>query len=223
MSYSFFPVFEGIDIGVERTQEYDTKIQRESGGRNLTIGRRSQAVYRWRLTYNLIRDYAATDEFLTLTHLHAVLVGRKDPLLFRDPISPTATLWPFRDGIGTGTIRSTGNGTSTVMYCCDTNGDPLPYSHAPFVFVNGVQLVYGAGAGKYISDGTTGCLRVTFGTAPGSGDPIAWSAGTDPADPLGITTAYYRLVRFAGDGLTLTRRFSGLYTAKVELVSQVLP
>jgi hypothetical protein len=213
MSDAVFPTFESIDMAVDRSQEYDTRSQKESGGRDLTISARTQARYSWRLTFGFLRDYASTNEGQVLSAFMHARRGRFDSFLFSDPMAPNATLWSFRDGVGTGTLRTAGNGVFTTAYFCDWNGDPIAGAGPTtlVVRVNGTPLVYGTGAGKFTYTVVGGALMVTFGTAPGNGLAIDWSGN------------YYRRCKFTSDGLTTTRRSSGIHSAKMELTSQVLP
>jgi hypothetical protein len=207
MSDSIFPTLVGADISVERTQEYDTKTQIESGGRVLTISSRTQAVYRWSLTYNVI----TATELTTLSAFQHSMGGRKDTFLFSDPLIPSATLWPFRDGVGTGSIHTAGDGAQTVFYLCDPQGDPIPSigALAVYSYVNGVlqSPLSGDFSAAYVGGG----LQVTFTVAPPNGHSMTWSGG------------YYRRARFADDSMKIKRIVSDRYSAKFDLVSQVLP
>jgi hypothetical protein len=211
MSDAIFPSYDGLDIAVKREQLYDTRTQRESGGRELTISSRSQARYSWTLKINRLTQTEAD----ALSAFHAGRRGRWDTFLFSDPLMPTATLWTFRDGIGTGTLRAVGNGALTDFYMCDPNADPIAERGLDLgvlsnlsVRVNGVTKTF---TSDYTLNTTNGALRIHFVAAPGGGLSIDWSG------------PYLRRCRFDEDGLKITRIVSGIYSATVNLTSQVLP
>lgn len=205
MSNSVFPTITGLTPDVERSQEYDTRSQKESGGRDLAFGTRTQARYGWRQSYG----YLSATDLTTLSAFVHAMRGKWDSFLYSDPVTPTASLWTFRDGIGTGTFRTTGNGAWTVVYMCDWNGDPVAADNGALTIrVNGVTKTLTT---DYALDVTNGALRITFVAAPGNGLSVDWSGG------------YYRRCKFTNDTLSIKKIVSGAYTASCDLISQVLP
>lgn len=201
MSLPVYPTLLGATPEVERRQIYNSRLQQESGGRGLSLGARTQAVYHWTLTYGFI----TASELVMLSKFVHGLGGANGLFQFTDPITPTATNWLFRSGIGTGSTLATGNGSWTVGYCGDWNGDPV----GPLDWLTcRIAGVIESGLTLSFADGA---LKVTFATPPPNGASVNWSG------------AYNRICRLVEDGLTIKQVVPGAYTAEVQIVSQVLP
>lgn len=196
MSTSVYPDLAGAQKEVERVPEYASIIQRESGGRELRVNTQGFAVYRYRYTYDFLRQYAAGDEAQTLFAFFKTHRGSWDSFLFTDPYNSSVTAQSF----------GTGDGTTTVFYLTDEMTERVSA-------VNGTASIYKAGVLQTITTHytiDTATAKVTFVTAPTAGQALTW------------TGAFYRRVRFASDSLSVSRRGHQIWQADVELVS-VLP
>ena len=196
MSNSVYPALDGSTIDVQRQAMYQTTVQTESGGRELRVNNQVAARYRYRITYDFLRQDAATNEAQTLLAFFSTHRGSWDSFFYTDPYSNTVTTQSF----------GTGDATSTVFYLTDELGERIAGT-------TGTPLIYKAGVLQTVTTHYTydaNLAKVTFVAAPAAAAALTWS-GT-----------FYRRCRFAEDGLSLTRRVSRVWKGEVNLVS-VLP
>jgi uncharacterized protein (TIGR02217 family) len=193
LSTSVYPTLAGSQIDVDRTPVYSTTVQTEASGRELRIAQRSAARYRYRISYDFLRQNASPDEAQTLLAFLSVHRGQWDSFLFTDPYNAAASATSF----------GTGDGTTTIFYLRDEIGDRVGACNGtPQIYKDGVLQTVTT---HYTLDSTNG--KVTFVTAPANGLPLTW------------TGAFYRRVRFARDDIPMTRRVSRIWRAEVELIS----
>lgn len=196
MSLSVFPTLEGSQAEIDREPMYATIIQRESGGRELRLNTQSAARYRYRISYDFLRQDAGGDEAQALQAFFAAHRGSWDSFFFLDPYNSAVTLRNF----------GTGDGSKTVYYLADEMGERVAgTTGAVSIYKDGVLQTITT---HYTYDATL--AKVTFVAAPASPLALTW------------TGTYYRRVRFAEDGLQLQRRFSRVWRGDVTLLS-VLP
>jgi hypothetical protein len=98
MSSNIFPTLAGVQMGVERSVFYDTVIQREASGRELRIARQTSPRYRYRLSFDFLRQDSAGDEAATLQGFYLANSGPYDSFLFLDPYDSTVTNQQFGHG-----------------------------------------------------------------------------------------------------------------------------
>jgi hypothetical protein len=98
MSTSVFPDLPGIDIAVEREAIYKTTIHETASGKEDRASWQSTPRYRYKLTYNLVRDnvaapapYAAYSEAGVVFQFLSSSAGAWDSFVFPDPYSGTNT------------------------------------------------------------------------------------------------------------------------------------
>ena len=196
MSNSIFPSLDGSLIDVQREALYQTTVQTEYGGRELRVNTQTAARYRYRISYDFLRQDSGGNEAQTLLSFFATHRGSWDSFFFTDPYSNTVTAQSF----------GTGNGSTTVFYLSDEMAERVAGT-------SGTPLIYKAGVLQTVTTHYTydaNLAKVTFVTAPAAGNALTW------------TGTYYRRVRFAEDKLALTRRVSRVWRGDVELLS-VLP
>lgn len=197
MSNSVYPTLAGAQKEVDRVPVYSSIVQRESSGRELRVNTQTAARYKYRLSYDFLRqDYSGGDELATLSNFFATHRGSWDSFLFTDPKESTYA----------GAFLGTGDGTTTVFYMRDSSFERIGAA-------NGAPAIYKAGALQtltthYTQDLTTG--KITFVTAPTAGQALTWDG------------SFYRRVRFASDEMSVSRRGARIWQAEVELLS-VLP
>jgi hypothetical protein len=208
MSDSVYPTISDLNLKVSRRQVYSTRVQTEGGGRELTIASRTQAVYEWTLDYG----YLTAANVETLSAFQSSMGGRKDTFFYSDPFLPYVAVGRLRSGFGAGSFLTVGNGTWTTAYLCDPNGDPMwhdpGYSTPP---TGPFDFLPSAGGTLTTGTLTTQPLKFVFSSAPGIGVATSWAG------------SLLRVVRFADDDIQITRIVSGIYSATVELTSQVMP
>ena len=196
MSNSVFPSLDGSTIDVQREPLYQTAIQTEYGGRELRVNTQTAARHRYRITFDFLRQDAATNEAQTLLAFHAAHRGAWDSFFYQDPYNSAVTAQSF----------GTGNATTTVFYLTDEMGERIAGT-------SGTPIIYKAGVLQTITTHYTydaNLAKVTFVVAPAAAAALTW------------TGSFYRRVRFAEDGLQLTRRVSRVWRGEANLVS-VLP
>jgi uncharacterized protein (TIGR02217 family) len=195
VSTSLYPTLVGAQKEIDRVPFYSSIVQREAGGRELRVNTQTAARYRYRISYDFLRQDTGS-EAQTLLAFFATHRGSWDSFLLVDPYNDTATTQSF----------GTGDGSRTVWYLTDEMGERIGAN-------NNTPSIYKAGALQtvtthYTLDSATG--KVTFVSAPANGNALTW------------TGTFYRRVRFSSDELNVSRRGARIWRADVELVS-VLP
>lgn len=85
MSSSTFPTLAGAQIEVERTPFYSTNVQTEASGRELRAAWLAAPRYRYRISYDFLRQDAGGDEAATLLNFFITHKGSFESFLFTDP------------------------------------------------------------------------------------------------------------------------------------------
>lgn len=104
MSVNIFPTLAGSQMEVERTPYYGTVIQTEASGRELTLTQQVAPRYRYRISYDFLRQDGTTDEAATLLSFLAAMRGSYEPFLFLDPYDSTVTAQEFGVGDAAATV-----------------------------------------------------------------------------------------------------------------------
>jgi uncharacterized protein (TIGR02217 family) len=150
MSDAIFPALPGLTWDSPKIPEFSTTLVKGRDGSETPIANWVYPLWRWTLTYELLRD-DATDELKTLLGFFLARQGRADPFLYDDP----------NDNAVTGQQIGTGNGVVKQFQCVrDLGGFLEPIFNikaAPTVYVDGVE----ATSGWSVSRGL-----ITFETAP---------------------------------------------------------
>jgi uncharacterized protein (TIGR02217 family) len=189
MSQAIFPTLPGLTWPVTKTPQWNTKIQRSAGGKELRASFFAAPIWRWVLTYELLRQDSTLQEFQTLVGFFNARQGSFDSFLYADPSDHTVTNEQF--GVGTG--------TTTAFQLVRSFGGLAP-AEAVFdiaaaqIFVNGVLQTTGYAVGP------SGV--VTFTTAPATGAILTWTG-----------SVYWR-VRFDTDAAEFNNFASTLWETK---------
>lgn len=85
MSTSVYPALSGALIEVTRTPFYSTTVQTEASGRELRAAWMSAPRYRYQISYDFLRQDAATDEAALLLAFFTAHKGSYESFLFTDP------------------------------------------------------------------------------------------------------------------------------------------
>jgi uncharacterized protein (TIGR02217 family) len=199
MSNEVFPVLAGLAWGVIKQPEYKTKIQKAVSGRELRLSYMTYPMYRFKMTYNVLRDDKSTfdpsaprDELKTLLRFFLARRGNFDSFLYTDPSDNTVVDQPFGTGDGGTTefqlIRSygvVGNGFAEPVENIDMT---KPFA----VYVNGLE-----DETVTVENGL-----VTFLTPPDLNDQLTWSG------------SYYYRVRFDMDAAEFNQFMYDLWELK---------
>ncbi len=83
MGDSLFPAFTGLNVAVERTPTYNTKVYKSPGGARQTVSWRQTPEYSYALKANYLLD--ALGEVAKLLAFHAGLLGSAGTCWYLDP------------------------------------------------------------------------------------------------------------------------------------------
>lgn len=175
MSNAVFPTLPGLEWAVVKTPAWNTKIQKAVSGKELRAAFFSYALYRFKMSFSVLRASSAYAELQTLMGFVNGRKGSFDNFLYTDPTDNTVTGQSI--GIGNGSnrffqlVRAYGGNAEPVM---NINGTPT-------IKINGVTQTPTT---HYTIDGYG---YVTFVTAPANGAAVTWDG------------AYYYRCRFAAD------------------------
>lgn len=173
MSDAIYPTLPGLTWSFIRTPIWKTTIQTTQSGRELRAANMSYPVYKYTLTYDVLRSGAGFTELQTLIAFFNARSGSYDSFLFSDP----------DDGTVTGQLFGTGDGVTKAFQLVKAFGG---YTE-PVIAVNTITQVTVAGTATaaYTVNNDTGIL--TFTTAPASGAALGW------------TGSFYYRCRFVAD------------------------
>ena len=117
MSNAIFPTLPGLAWSVFKTPQWSTRVQRSTGGNELRASYFSQPIWKWRLTYEFLRESAGLSELKQLVSFYNARQGMYDSFLYSDPSDSSVTNHLF--GLG--------DGTRTIFQLQRTSGpNPLP-------------------------------------------------------------------------------------------------
>lgn len=195
MSNAVYPTLPGLTFGVIRSPQFKTDIRTTPSGREYRGAQMQYPLYKYTLTYEVLRDIPTAAEFRTLLGFYNQRQGSFDSFLFQDPddYSVTAQVFGIGDGVTTQfqLVRTLGGSVEPVY-------DLVSGSYG--VYKNGTLQTSG------VSTNATG--GITFATAPASGDVLTWSG------------QYYWRVRFLQDQLDFAKFMNQLWEAKkVEFIT----
>jgi uncharacterized protein (TIGR02217 family) len=185
MSNAVFPALTGLVFPVEKTPTWSTKVQTAASGKETRLSFWSYPIWQYSIGYDVLRSDAVNLELQTLLGFFNARQGAYDDWLFNDP----------DDNSCTANFFATGDGTTTAFQLARTWGGVLE----PVRAVNAITQVTKAGSPTtaYTLNSNTGVI--TFNTAPGAGQALAWSG-----------TFYWRC-RFMDDQVTASKFMKNLW------------
>ncbi|WP_207000750.1 DUF2460 domain-containing protein [Trinickia mobilis] len=190
MSNNVFPTLAGLGWSFVRTPIWSTLIQKTQSGRELRIANMANPLYKWSLTFDVLRNSGGFTELQTLMAFFNARQGSYDSFLFQDPDDNFVTAQQIGTGDGSTTtftvLKSFGGFIEPVIYF-----NPSP---APLVYLNGVSLSQPGNWSMSNDPGT-----ITFTAAPGAGVAIT------------ATYGYYYRCRFLADTCDFDKFMSGLW------------
>ncbi|MDA8095591.1 MAG: DUF2460 domain-containing protein [Betaproteobacteria bacterium] len=161
MSDVVFPVLPGLSWSVSKAPVWKTLTQQTVSGLELRAAMMSYPLWRFMLTYDVLRGDNINQELQTLMGFFLARQGSYDTFLYSDPTDNTVTTQTFGTGDGTTTafqlLRGVGGYLEPIQ---NVNGNPS-------VYVDGVLQ-----AGSY-TIGSTGI--VSFTGAPPAGALLTWT------------------------------------------------
>lgn len=191
MSNAIFPALPGLAWDVVKTPRWNTKVQASVGGKETRARFFSAPLWRWQLSYEVLRQASAFQELQTLVGFFNQRQGRFDSFLYSDPTDNSVTAEQF----------GTGNGSQKTFQLIRNWGgfieNVVNVNVFATCFVNGVAVTYGT---DYTVDNSTGLL--TFVVAPAAGAVLTW------------TGTYYWRVRFDQDTADFQNFLYQLWTLK---------
>lgn len=198
MSNQVFPALPGLSWGVKKVPTWSTIIQKAASGNEIRASLMSYPLYKFSLSYEVLRAAAAYSELQTLMGFFNARKGAFENFLYTDSNDCSMTDQVIGAGTGAQTqfqiVRTLSGFTEPVM---NLNGNPV-------IKVDGVTKVLG---GDYTLN-STGML--TFALPPASGAVITCSA------------LYYFRVRFLSDESEFENFMHMLWQhKKVELIGSL--
>ncbi len=187
MSNAIFPTFIGLGWSAPKTPQWNTRVQRAVSGKELRAAYQSRPIWKYGLTYEVLRGDAVNAEIQSLIGFFNARMGSYDSFLFRDPSDNSVT----DQGIGVG------DGTTTVFGLVRAYGgavEPIGYADTSAFKVDGSTVT-----ALTITDNHT---TVTFTTAPAAGKLVTW------------TGTYYFRVRFDKDMAEFEQFMKDLWSLK---------
>jgi uncharacterized protein (TIGR02217 family) len=190
MSAAVFPAFIGLEWNITRTPIWSTSKKVSVSGRRFGVANYSFPRYKYKLSYSVLRQNAATTELAQLVGFFNSVYGDFDSFLYTDPDDYTVTAQALGSGDGSNKLFQllrTFGGFAEPVY--DANS-------APLIYVNGVLKTLTT---DYTISSTG---LVTFVAAPGAALPVTW------------TGTYYRRVFFSQSLLEFNKFLSNLWDLK---------
>jgi uncharacterized protein (TIGR02217 family) len=182
-----FPNLAGLSITKRRTAQWSTDVKTSVSGRRLAIQHWSYPVWRYALSFEVLREAEGLTELRQVVGLFNRVAGRADTFLFDDEDDNAVTAEVF--GLGTGSQAS--------FQLTRTFGgfvEPVRALKAGVVlYANGVSV-----------PGTLNLATgvATYTTAPAAGAVLSWTGG------------FYWRCRFDDDELDAERFLRRMWSAK---------
>lgn len=167
MSNSVFPSLPGLKFQIKKTPIFNNIIHRSASLREARAALAIYPLYRWELSYEMLRDRNATDDLKTLMGFYLSRQGSFDDFLFDDSTDQLASNQVLGIGNNSGKnfqmARTLGGWTDVLT-------DINTANNTPAVYLNGVLQ----NANNYtIYGGNNGTL--SFNAAPGNNVTVSAS------------------------------------------------
>lgn len=197
MSNAILPSFPGLTWNVVRKPQWSTVTKTSVSGREFRAAQYSYPIWRYKLTYEVLRSTSALPEMQQLAAFFNARGGSADTWLYSDPDDNAVTSQGFGTADGTTKsfqlVRSFGGFTEPVF---DVAGTPSVYVSGTLKATPADYSINSAGL-------------VTFVNAPARNAPLTW------------TGAFYWRCRFLQDTLEFNqfmRQFWDLKTLEFTTV-----
>ncbi|MDO5686754.1 MAG: DUF2460 domain-containing protein [Neisseria sp.] len=190
MSNAIFPKLPGIKWGMSKTPIWRTRVQTSASGRELRAGYYSYPLWKFSLSFEVLRNLGSLQELETLAGFFNARRGSFESFLFEDESDNTVNNQLI------GTVRA---GQTQYQLVREFGGfiEPvLAVKGTPTVKVGGVLKAVGTDY-AVSPDGV-----LVFKTALTTGQPIIWSG------------QFYFRVRFLRDDASFENVFAHLWAAK---------
>jgi uncharacterized protein (TIGR02217 family) len=199
MSNAIFPTLPGLTWDLLRTPVWSTTKKISVSQREYRIANMAFPRYKYKLSFEFLRQTNGFTEFTTLTGFFNARQGGFDSFLFQDPDDYTVTAQTI--GVG--------NGSNKLFQLVRTWGGCLE----PVYDANSAPLIYLDGTLKTLTTDYTVSATglVTFVTAPGAGVVVTWTGN------------YYRRVCFTQDMADFNKFMTNLWSLKTLEFITVMP
>lgn len=169
MSNAVYPTLPGLKLfETTKTAQWSTQVQRATSGMEARLAYYTVPIWKWVLTYSMLRTYGAFTEFQTLANFFNARQGSYDSFLFDDPTDDTVPATsPQTIGTGDGVTLAFQIGRSLVA------GGLFE----PIYNLNGTPAIYLNGVLQASGYTVSSSGLVTFSVAPTGGVTVAWSGG----------------------------------------------
>lgn len=166
MSDAIFPTVVGISWNVARVPEFRTKIQKAVSGRELRLAFMSSPMYTFKMSYEVLRQDALTDDLKTIGGFFLNRKGSFESFLYKDQSDYQVTAAVF--GVG--------NGTKTQFQLARPYGVSGSQFYEEVQNVNGTPSIYKNGVLQSSSTYSIDSKGVvTFINPPASGVVLTWT------------------------------------------------
>lgn len=199
MGNAVFPSLPGLMWDVTRTPIWSTTAKSAVSQRNYRRANASYPLYRYKLSFEFLRETTGFSELSTLVGFFNTCNGAFDSFLWQDPDDYTVTA----QAIGVG------DGANKLFQLVRTFGAYVE----PVFDVNSAPLIYDNGSLKTLTTDYTISATglVTFVTAPVAGHVITY------------TGTYYRRCHFVEDAAEFSQFMSKLWLLKTLTLESVKP
>lgn len=179
MSQAIFPALPGLTWSVLKRPQFNTSIQKSVSGKETRYAYRPSPIWRWTLSYDVLRAAPALAELQTLVGFFNARQGSFDSFLFSDPTDNAVTAQNF----------GTGNGATTQFQLVRDYGAGGFTGRENVYDLNGAAQIFVNGALKTVTTDYTISATglVTFVAAPAAAAALTW------------TGSFYWRVRFDSD------------------------
>ena len=165
MGNSVFPTLPGLEFDVAKTPNWSTIVHQTVSGREQRGSYFSEPIWKWTLSFSVLRQVAAFAEYQSLIGFINARQGKFDSFLYSDPTDNSVTAQNFGTGDGVATAfqlkRSLGAATDRVK---DLNGTPSIYKNGVLQTLTTDYTISSSGL-------------VTFVTPPAIADALTWTGG----------------------------------------------
>jgi hypothetical protein len=193
---AIFPTLPGLAWSVLKTPQWSTAVQKAVSGREVRRANQSRPIWKFSLTYEVLRGASAYNEYQQLLAFYNARQGAFDSFLFSDSSDNTVTNQAF----------GTGDGLTAVFPLTHPIGawsEPVGYAPSPTVSVGGV-LQYGTPRtnlltyNRQFSNGSWSAFQCTAVAAPGVVGPDGSSNVFKQVPNSGVTSSEFSLKNGSG-------------------------
>lgn len=164
MTELVFPQTPGMAWGLQKSPMWSSRVQKSTSGKRQAVGYMSFPLYKYTLSFNVLREYASFAELEALQGFFNQMKGQVDTFKFVDPLDAAVT---------TAKQIGTGNGTNKLFQLIRDYGGFTEPVQSPNVITSLRKAGVAQANPADYSVGPTGII--TFVNAPAAGNVIDWT------------------------------------------------